>query len=374
MDKGKLKNYLIIITYGIVLFIVLMHFSHVLRLLGIVYKVFIPVIYGLIIAFLINIPYEFFRSKVFKSLSDKGKKHAKAAVIISLIATYVVLLAALAFLFRFIIPQIVNSITQLIQNIPLYFSSLESYLNRVVEYWGVENFVSQQVQKIWVDFNNNANDILADLLPRVVNYLLSFTSGLFNWIIGLAISIYLLATKENLMRQSTMLLRAFGPQRYYDRIMELFTRANYIFRQFIAGDLIDSLIVGGVCFIGTSILQMPYAFLVSVIVGVTNLIPIFGPFIGAIPSIFIILMVEPYKSLVFLIFILILQQVDGNLIKPRVFGSTLGLPGMWVLISILVGGGLFGVLGMLLAVPTFALIYSILREETNARIKKQEEK
>lgn len=372
MDKKSLKQLLIIITYGVILFLALLNLNSVLSALGSVASVFTPVIYGIVIAYLINIPYRWFHEKVFYSLDQKGPKYQNTGKVLSLICSYVAVLAVIGLLSRFILPQLVASTMQLIQNIPDYVATFEVYQAKMSNYVGINSFLDKQVDLVWVEINDIFTSISGDVLPFIGNSVLSLTSGALNLLIGFVMSIYMIFAKETLIRQGRKLLVAFGPKRYIPRILELSSRANLIFFRFITGNLVDALIIGIFCFIGTSLLQMPYALLVSVIVGVTNIIPIFGPFIGAIPSFFIILIVDPVKALIFLGFIFALQQVDGNIIKPHVFGNYVGLPGLWVLISIVVGGGLLGIIGMLLAVPTFALIYSIVRDETNVRVKEKD--
>jgi predicted PurR-regulated permease PerM len=167
-------------------------------------------------------------------------------------------------------------------------------------------------------------------------------------------------------------MKAFLPMKWMDSIMKVSGRTNHIFNSFIKGSLIDSIVVGILCFLGMSIFGIPYALLVSVIQGITNIIPVFGPLIGAIPSTFIILMDDPVKALIFAIFIIVLQQVDGNIIQPRIVGNAIGLPGIWVLFAIVVGSGLFGIVGLIIGVPTAAVLYAILKESVNNRLEKKD--
>lgn len=372
MDRQKLKHNLILISYGIILFLTLMNISSVIQVLRFIYGVINPLVYGLIIAYLLNIPYLWFKEKIFSILEYKWGVSSKIVSILSLIFSYAIVLLMIVFLVSIIIPQLISSITQLFQNLPDYITTVEAYANQIIERFGLENMPKiPEINNLWSDINDKASSILTNQIPNIANYIVGFTTGIFSWIIGLIISIYLLYGKEILNRQLKRMLLAFGPEKRTERILELTSRANIIFNRFITGNLIDSIIVGIICFIGLSILRMPYTLLVSVIIGVTNIIPIFGPFIGAIPSIFIIFIVDPFKAFLFLIFIIALQQIDGNIIKPHVVGNSVGLPSVWVLLSIVVGGRLFGIPGMLIGVPTFALIYSILRDETNIRLKKR---
>ncbi|HAE61264.1 MAG TPA: hypothetical protein DCG38_02855 [Eubacteriaceae bacterium] len=374
MDKIKFRQYLLIITYAITLFIALTNLDSVLNVLGKLHSIAVPFIYGLALAYLLNIPYKSFRERVFLKLELKGGSSKKAAVGLSILSTYLLVIVLAAFLFRFIIPQLVSSISQLVQNIPFYLETLENWAVYLDKTFGVEQMIEWYDSDFWTNISDRATELLAQILPYVGDYIVGLTSGIYNWLIGMIISIYLLYGKDTLIIQMNRMTKAFCPEKYFVKTIEISHRANYIFNRFITGNVIDSLIVGIICFIGTSFMQMPFPLLVSVIIGITNIIPIFGPFIGAIPGIFIILIVDPVKALIFSIFILALQQVDGNIIKPRVVGNTVGLPGLWVLVSIILGAGLFGVAGMLLGVPTFALVYSLLRDGVNSRIKEKKDK
>ena len=196
---------------------------------------------------------------------------------------------------------------------------------------------------------------------------------MYNWLIGLIVSIYMLAGRDKLIRQLKKLVSACVPKRFLGKVMEVAALTNGTFGKFIIGRIIDSSIILVLCFVCMTIFQMPYALLISVIVGVTNVIPIFGPFIGAIPSAFILLMVDPIKGLWFIVFIIVLQQIDGNIIGPRVVGNSIGLSGIWVMFGVIVGGGQLGVVGMLIGVPVLAVLYTVLGSWVNKRLKKKEE-
>lgn len=367
MDKLKLKQSLIIGTYCIVLYLVLTNLSGVMQALTFLRSIMRPFIYGFIIAYLINIPYKWILQKPLAGLTRKGGITYKLAKIMSLLISYLSIMSIIGVLFWFIIPQFLNSLTVLVVNIPTYITSLEELIISIANRFGLENLYGGQIGNLWNDFMNRIYEVAVEFLPAAFNLLGSLTSGLFNWIIGLAFSIYLLYGKDILLHQFDRAFLAFTPGRHVPRIRELATRTNRMFSGFIAGNLVDAIIVGILCYIGLSLLKMPFALLVSVIIGVTNIIPIIGPFIGAIPGGFIILMVDPVKALIFIPFVLALQQLDGNVIKPRVFGNQVGLPSIWVLLAIIVFGGLFGITGMIIGVPVTALLYSILREEINKR-------
>ena len=212
----------------------------------------------------------------------------------------------------------------------------------------------------------------SQILPQVktyLSYIASITTGvisavkmLFNFVIGLIIAIYLLSGKETFVGQGKKLIYTVLPSKYGNVVVRSMRIANQMFGGFVSGKILDSAIIGVICYVGLIILGIPYSLLVAVIVGVTNVVPFFGPFIGAVPSVILIALAEPVKGLYFIIFVLVLQQVDGNIIGPKILGDSTGLSSFWVIFAILVGGGLFGFMGMLLGVPTFAVFYCLLRE------------
>ena len=217
------------------------------------------------------------------------------------------------------------------------------------------------------------------MLPKVQTILASLTTGvvnlaksMLNLIIGVIISVYLLSGKDRFLAQSKKLCYAALGQKKGGYVCNVCTFANRVFGGFIGGKIIDSLIIGVLCFIGLRILDMPYTMLISIIVGVTNIIPFFGPYLGAIPSALLLLVIDPMKCLYFVIFIIILQQLDGNVIGPQILGDATGLDSIWVVVSLLIFGNLFGVLGMVIAVPLFAVIYKIVTELVNFLLKKRE--
>lgn len=368
MDKLKFKQSLILVAFGIVFYQLLQNIAPLLRVFLALRVVATPLIYGFVIAYLLNIPFKWYQDKVLVSMKNKGGLTARMGKHLSVLLAYITVLAIIVFLFWIILPQLLTSARLLVQNIPYYLKSAESLINRFVEEFELQNYYSGHLTGSWVAVLERYTGQFDELIPNLIDQVMNLTSIVFNLFIGIACSIYLIYSKEILIRQAKRLLRAYGPAKFNARILELGTRTNFLFTKFIAGNLLDSMLIGAICFLGMSIFSMPYPLLVSVIVGVTNLIPIVGPFIGAIPGALIILIVDPVKALFFLLFILFLQQMDGNVIKPRLFGNQVGLPSLWVLIAIVVGGRLFGIVGMLAGVPVVALIYSIVRENVDKRL------
>jgi predicted PurR-regulated permease PerM len=372
MEKVKLKNILIIITYTVVLYMLLNHFSAVTSTLGTWFGIVVPFMYGLAIAYVLNIPYELFRTKVFRGLEKKSVKAKNMINPLSLVSTYVSVLIALTLIVWFIIPQLGSSINLLIRNIPSYLASLETLVDNLMNDSSLGSLIGAQTNTTWTDLLQKSASMLSGILQGVLNYVLGLSNSIYNWLIGIIVSIYLLVGKETLLNQLKRFIKAFLPKKWVDVIIDVSGRANYVFSGFIKGSLNDSLVVGVLCFIGMSVLGVPYALLISVIQAITNIIPVFGPIIGAVPSTFIILMDDPVKALVFAIFIIILQQIDGNIIQPRIVGNTIGLPGIWVLFAIVVGSGLFGIVGLIIGVPVAAVLYGLLKETVNKRLKKKD--
>ena len=217
------------------------------------------------------------------------------------------------------------------------------------------------------DLMAKANELMSNLTVGVLN----IVSEIFNAVIGLIVSIYILFSKETFVRQSKKCVYAVLSARHANMVLHLTTKSNDIFGGFIIGKLIDSAIIGVLCFVGLSILKMPYVMLVSVIVGVTNIIPFFGPYIGAVPSTILIMLANPIQGVYFVIFILLLQQFDGNILGPKILGNSTGLSAFWVIVAILLGGGLFGFVGMVMGVPTFAVLYYIVQMLVNNHLERK---
>lgn len=373
LDRAKLKHHLIVVAFGILLYLALTNLAEIKAALDTFYRIGYSFFYGLIIAYLLNIPYTFYREKLFYLLSHRGGPIGSIAKYLALLLAYLTVLILLALFIWIVIPQLVISVTFLVQNIPYYIDQAEILITRIGSYFGQEDFYEGQLDMVWPNVVSWGNALLNNIISNFVEYASNLSSSLFNLVIAIAFSVYFLSGKEWLLRHLKQLVVAFGPRRKVMRILQIAKRTNRIFTGFIAGNILDSLLVGFLCFLGMSILGFPFPLLISIIIGVTNLIPIIGPFIGAIPGGLIILTVDPLKALFFLLFILVLQQVDGNVFKPRIFGDKVGLPSVWVLLSIVVFGGLFGIFGMLIGVPAFAVLFGLLGDSTRRRLAQRRE-
>lgn len=323
------------------------------------------VLYGVVMAFLMAPVYDRISAWVEEILSSffpKWKKSGKWAKFIATLACLIILIFVIFALIMMIIPELVNSITNVIGYAPDGMSNLENWLKDILnKNPDLEKLVIGNYQ----DISERVSDIATtNVLPNVNTYIKNLSSGvinalgvLVNIIIGMMVMMYLLNMKTTLSSQAKKIVYSMAGVKIGNEIV---TEARYIknmFEKFIVGKIIDSIIIGIINYFFMVIIHMPYALLISVVVGVTNVIPFFGPFIGAIPSIVLLLLVSPFTALQFAVWILVLQQVDGNIIGPKILGQTTGLPSFWVLFSILLFGGLFGIVGMIIAVPTWAIIY-----------------
>lgn len=375
-EISKGMTYFVVISAGIAFYFILLRLTDLSFVFMKAVDVLKPFLYGALIAFLLNpivkqvdailIPV---LEKRTKSREQAEKLSRTAGIFISL----VILVAIITALFNMLIPELYKSIRSLVFTLPRQINGLVEQLNEIVKDESnigilLQTVVGQATETFqnWLrnNFFRQANDIMTILTTGVID----FIGEIFNALIGLIVSIYMLYSKEMFGKQGKKVTYALFSPRHANIILHVTQKANEIFGGFLVGKIVDSMIIGLLCFLGLSVMNMPYSLLVSVIVGVTNVIPFFGPYIGAIPSTILILLADPVKGLYFLIFILVLQQLDGNFIGPKILGSSTGLSSFWVIFAILLGGGMFGFVGMLLGVPTFAVIYYIIQMLINGRL------
>lgn len=335
-----------------------------------------PFFYGFAIAYILNPIYNSCTGFFTKLFTKKSRAPSKAVKISSLIGTYILAVAFLALFFYIIGPQLWLSGQKLMASFPKYIQAVEKLLDIQLE---DPIFFSSQTLR---DFLNNTENNLVEWLeklystvtaytPKLISVFTDIAAQVWNFVLGFIISIYMLADRERFARQSKKLLYAVFNKSTSETLIAGVRKMHSTFGGFVSGKIIDSLIIGVLCFFGMTMLQIPYSPLVSVVVGVTNVIPYFGPFMGAIPSFFIILLDNPIKAIWFGVFILILQQIDGNLIGPKIIGQKIGLTSFWVIFSLLFMGSLLGVVGLLLAVPIFALIYDLITFLCNRSLAKK---
>lgn len=344
MFNRNFKSNILLITYAAILVAFFIRIDSVMFVTKRVFGVMMPFIYALILAYIINWPYSFFVEKV-KSLRFKKT--------IALFFSYALVAGIITFLICIIMPQIVSSIKKIITMITEYSPNFEK--------WITDNIPnSSSLKQVIEKFLDKCDVYVENAFTSVFVFTKEFAISVYNWIIGFIISIYLLSSKEMLIGFVKRISAAYLSKSLNEGLLEVFALLHNVFGRFLKGKIIDSFIVGVLCFIGMIILRMPFAVLISVIVGVTNIIPFFGPFFGAIPSVLIMFVVDSHKAIWLAIFILILQQLDGNVIGPKVLGDSVGISGVFIIFSVILGGGLFGVTGMILGVPIFAAVYVII--------------
>ena len=370
----------LVIAAAITFFFVISEHSVVGRMAGTFFGLMTPFIYGAALAYVLNPVLNWLEKKVFpKVFGDRVSKRSRRGL--GVLLTFLFGCAVVALFLAVLIPQIVESIDNLAQSIYAFLPQAQSFLNDLIAQYGTNEMLVDVLSMLGVDISDpsmalqrlatRSYTFLTQVLPNLFGGVMRFTSGLLDVVVGIIIAIYLLLSKEIFYAQVKKLLFAFFPRRVAQATLNLTHDSNAIFCGFISGKILDSAIIGVLCFIGCSVLQMPYTVLVSFIVGVTNVIPYFGPFIGAIPSIFIIMIADPLKSLVFAVFVLILQQLDGNIIGPKILGDSTGLSAFWVIFAVTFFGGLFGFVGMLIGVPTFAVIYALVRNFAEFKLGKK---
>ena len=330
-----------------------------------------PVFLGALIAYLLAPVVNFFERKLFhvhlSRIRRQGRLSSRRARAASLLLTWMIVCAAGYLLASFLLPELYKSVVQLISSAESYYLTVRGWVERLLESNpDLEDWVTAQLGVYYADIQVW---LTREVLPQATTLMTALSGGivsalnfLLDLLVGVIVSVYLLATKERCAANARKLVCGLFSQVNAGWVLRAVKKVDEIFSGFVRGKLLDSLIIGILCFICCNIFGFPYTPLVSVIVGVTNVIPFFGPFLGAIPSIFLILLVSPIQAVYFALFVLVLQQLDGNVIGPKILGNTTGLSSFWVLFSILLFGGLWGFVGMIVGVPLFAVIYDIIKK------------
>jgi len=379
-NKPDKKDYLYkgitafcVIAASILFFLLIYKIDSVKKFLTWVLGVLAPVIFGLVIAYILNPVVDFFNSKFTPLFSKKAKSEEKArktANVFSVIISMIVFALIIAGIFVLVIPQLIVGISNIIEILP-------DKIDRGIK-WG-EKFLKQNkdIQAIYEGalhygkdwLQTDLTDYVSRLAEGVASGVMGVLNFLKNFVIGYMIAIYLLYNKRNFGNRARKMMFAFFGDESVRKILIGLHKSNSVFSGFIIGKIIDSFIIGVLCFIGATILKIPYTMLVSVIVGVTNIIPVFGPYIGGIPCVILVFVTNPIKGIYFGIFVILLQLLDGNVIGPKILGDKTGLETFWVIFAIIVGGGMFGVVGMIIGVPAFAVIYYFISYLVSSKLK-----
>lgn len=370
---------LLVIILSISFFFIIYRYHGIAKNLGALLSILQPVTIGLILAYLVS-PIVNFEERhllpLFLGKMKSEKKSRKTVRAISVAGALLFVGIIIGILLQMVIPELYRSINGMIDTMPKQVNSFMEWLNAYInEESELSGYLEMALTKGTEYFENWAK---TDFLPQTRNLIAGLTSGviiavrmLFNVIIGIILSIYILMSKEALIGQSKQIVYALFPGEKANTIVRTVHKSNEIFGGFISGKILDSLIIGILCFICLYFMKMPYTVLVSVIVGVTNVIPFFGPYLGAVPSAILIMLADPIKGLYFIIFILVLQQIDGNIIGPKILGDSTGLSSFWVVFAILVCGGILGIPGMIIGVPLLAVIFYMVRNALNYVMRKK---
>ena len=366
-----------VVTISTFLLAVVLNLEAVGKIFKTISGVLSPLVIGLVLAYLMNPLMNFLDRRLLPMLLKRNMKEDKAKKLSRTAGLIFAILVSLLFVYEFcslLLPQLYESIRGIVDNFSTYYARAESWImNFLADNPTIQTYAASIMEDL---YSMMMNFVTNGLLPNIETIITGLTSSVmsvvgaaFDLLIGLCAAIYMLASRDLFLAQSKKIVVALCKERTADNILRLGRRIHKVFSGFIIGKILDSLIIGVLCYLGMLILKLPHPALIATVIGVTNVIPFFGPFIGAIPSIFLILLVNPLQAVYFALFVLALQQLDGNVIGPRILGDTIGISGFWVLVSITVAGGLFGFAGMLLGVPVFAVLYMLVTEFVNARLK-----
>lgn len=375
-EKKVLRNGMILLVFAAVLVLVLMRFDQVWGAVLTVVGTVAPVFYGIVLAYILNVFVHFFEDVAFKPLRNvKSKLWKRVRRPLAVALAYLLVALVLVSIIAFIIPGLIESMGILAdtvqQTVPGYVTSAMDWLNEFAQ----ENdltFIQDFLRNFnWSNVLSSASAVLRDFLSSLVGVTINVASGVFAAVMGFIFSVYMLMGKKKLLRGVKSTLLAFLPRPTAQKIGQIATLTNRMFFNFIRGQLLECVILGSLCYVGMSILQLDYALLISSVVTLGALIPILGAYIGAAVGVLILLLVHPIDALIFLIFLLILQQVEGNMIYPRVVGSSIGLPPLWTLFAVVFWGGVLGIPGILFGTPATAVIYQLLRTSVRSRLRQR---
>ena len=367
LNKKTMQRIMLLITFAVLLFWGLYNISAVTKVLGKLLDLLSPLLLGICIAFVLNLmmaALERLWDRALAKWDSRWSRKLKRPVCLTL--TIVLFIGIIFAIFFILIPRLEEAGSTLVANIPTYVTQIQAWWENLSAFGAKHGVTLPELSLDADSVKNTITGFLQEKGDSVVNTTMNITASivgaLVNFLLALVFSLYLLAQKETLLAQSKRLLRRSLPQKAADRLLRLLSLSNNAFSSFVTGQVTEAFILGTLCCLGMLILRLPYALPVSVIIAALSLIPIFGAWIGAATGAFLIVFQSPIKALTFLIFLLILQQVEGNLIYPKVVGKSVGLPGLWVLAAVTLGGGAFGVLGMLLGVPVCSIVYSLVQE------------
>ncbi len=369
MDKKLFRSLLLLTTYAIVLVAVIVKLDEVGRWLGGVLGAFQPLLIGAVIAFILHRPCNFFARLYQQALPEKGRGAARP---LAAATAYLLVAALITALVALVVPELTHSIELFISNLSTYAANFQELFDWVVARLDLEQLadldlssgISESLQKLL----NGALDALTNTLPHLIGMTSVLVSAVVTGVISLVFSIYMLSGAPRLTAQCRRLIQAYLPRKAADTVLFVTRLTSDTFTKYVNGQMVEACILGGLCFVGMCVFRFDYAPLISVAVGVFALIPIAGAYLGAVLAVLLLVMIDPWQAVWFLVFLVALQQLEGNLIYPRVVGTSMGLPGIWVLAAVTVGGSLMGLVGMVVSVPLAAVAYTLLKRDLRARL------
>lgn len=372
MEKKLFRSLILLITYAVVLVAVIVKLDAVGGWLGGVLAAFQPLIAGLVIAFILARPCNFFARQYAKLLPGRAGRAARPLAVVT---AYLAVILFIAVLVALVVPELTHSIEMFIGNIGTYAANFQDLYDWVVAKLDLEQLasldLSSGISDTLKDLLTGALDTLTNTLPHLVTMTSVVVSGVVTGVLALVFSIYMLSGAPRLTAQCRRLVKAYLPPRLSTPLLSVAHLTVDTFSKYVNGQLVEACILGGLCFVGMCVFRFDYAPLISVIIGVSALIPIAGAYLGAGVAVLLLVMIRPLEALWFLVFLVTLQQLEGNLIYPRVVGTTMGLPGIWVLAAVTVGGSLLGLAGMVVSVPIAAVLYTLLKNDLRARLSAQ---
>lgn len=368
MDKKLFKHLILLITYAVVLVVVIVKIDTVAGWLSAILSAFQPLFIGFAVAFVLNRPCNFFARLYEGHLPGRTRQAARPLAVVT---AYVILLAILAVLISLVLPELINSLQTFVNNMGTYAANLQGLYDWVVQTLDLEALADLNLSAIINDTLNKVLSGVLDALTTTVPHLISMTgvvvSAVVTGVLALVFSIYMLIGGPRLTAQCRRLAITYLPGRVADPLLSVTRLTADTFTRYVSGQLTEACILGVLCFLGMCLFQFDYAPLISVIIGVSALIPVAGAYIGAAVAVLLLVMIEPMQAVWFLIFLVVLQQLEGNIIYPRVVGTSLGLPGIWVLAAVTVGSSLLGFVGLVISVPVTAVLYTLLKGDLARR-------
>ncbi|MEG2712474.1 MAG: AI-2E family transporter [Clostridia bacterium] len=376
---------LFVICFAIAFYLFLSRIDVVFNAVKSIAKILSPVIVGLIIAFIVNIPMSFVEKIIYKLCPNKKERvkgrivekeptrlKAKVVRVISIIITIVAVLLFIRGLIIFIIPQLAQTINSIIEKLPVYYEDFKSFAYSMQDKLNVPEETAQRMIMSVTKFLDQFTKNITNFIPTILKATQNITTGVFDFVMSIIIAIYMLSGKEGLSRMFKKITFALCSKKSAERVIKVTALANKTFTAFARGQILEAFVIGFLCYLGMVIFKMEYALLISVIIGISALVPIFGAFIGGAVGAVLLFTIAPIKGVWFVVFIVVLQQLENNFIYPKVVGTSIGISGLWVMIALIIGGALGGIPGILIGIPVFAAIYELFGEFVSQKLKEKE--